>query len=65
MISPGLTDTDMMSKNTPKNIQENVISNTSLKRIGKPEEIANTALFLSSEMSNYITGQIIRVDGGM
>ena len=65
VISPGLTDTDMMSKNTPKNIQENVISNTSLKRIGKPEEIANTALFLSSEMSNYITGQIIRVDGGM
>ena len=65
MISPGLTDTDMMSKNTPKNIQENVIANTSLKRIGKPEEIANTALFLSSEMSNYITGQIIRVDGGM
>ena len=65
MISPGLTDTDMMSKNTPKNIQENVISNTSLKRIGKPEEIANTALFLSSEMSNYITGQIIRIDGGM
>lgn len=64
-IAPGLTDTDMMSKNTPKNIQENVISNTSLKRIGKPEEIANTALFLSSEMSNYITGQIIRVDGGM
>ena len=36
------------------------------KRIGKPEEIANTALFLSSEMSNYITGQIIRgLDGGM
>ena len=65
VISPGLTDTDMMSKNTPKNIQENVIANTSLKRIGKPEEIANTALFLSSEMSNYITGQIIRVDGGM
>ena len=47
------------------NIQENVIANTSLKRIGKPDEVANTALFLSSEMSNYITGQIIRVDGGM
>lgn len=65
VIAPGLTDTDMMSKNTPKDIKENVIANTSLKRIGKPEEIANTALFLASDMSNYLTGQIIRVDGGM
>ena len=38
---------------------------TSLKRIGDLREIANVALFLSSKMSDYITGQVIRVDGGM
>ena len=65
VISPGLTDTSMMSENTPQNVKENILSNISLKRIGKPNEIANTALFLSTEMSSYITGQIIRVDGGM
>ncbi len=65
IIAPGLTDTDMMSKNTPKNIIDETILKVSLKRIGKPEEIAHTALFLASDLSNYVTGQIIRVDGGM
>jgi len=64
-IAPGLTNTDMMSKNTPKNIIEETISKVSLKRFGEPEEIAKTALYLASDLSSYITGQIIRVDGGM
>ena len=64
-IAPGLTDTDMMSNNTPKNIIEETISKVSLKRVGKPEEIANTVLYLASDLSSYVTGQIIRVDGGM
>ena len=64
-IAPGLTDTDMMRKNTPENILNEVVSNLSLKRIGLTEEIANVALFLSSDLSSYITGQTIRVDGGM
>jgi 3-oxoacyl-[acyl-carrier protein] reductase len=55
----------MMSKNTPKNIIEETISKVSLKRFGEPEEIAKTALYLASDLSSYITGQIIRVDGGM
>ena len=64
-IAPGLTDTEMMRKNTPKEIIENVVNSLSIKRIAKPEEIANTILFLASDLSSYITGQTIRVDGGM
>ena len=65
VIAPGLTNTDMMKLNTSKETIDEVISKVSLKRIANPEEIANTALFLSSELSSYITGQVIRVDGGM
>jgi len=64
-IAPGLTNTDMMSKNTPSNIVKDTISRISLRRVGEPKEIASVALFLASDMSNYITGQTIRVDGGM
>ena len=64
-IAPGLTDTDMMTDNTPKEIIDTTVSKISLKRIANPTEIANVALFLASDLSNYITGQIIRVDGGM
>ncbi len=64
-IAPGLTNTDMMSKNTPENTKEKVISELSLNRVASPEEIANVALFLASDLSSYITGQTIRVDGGM
>ena len=65
VIAPGLTDTDMMKENTPKEIVNEVTSRTSLRRIANPQEIANAALFLSSDLSSYITGQVIRVDGGM
>ena len=65
IIAPWLTDTDMTRKNTPEEILNEVISRISLKRIANPEEIANVALLLSSDLSSYITGQVIRVDGGM
>ena len=64
-IAPGLTDTDMLKKNTPSEYIEELVSKISLNRIADPKEIANVALFLSSDLSNYITGQTIRVDGGM
>ena len=64
-IAPGLTNTDMMKKNTPKEIITEIATRTSLKRIADPKEIANVALLFASDLSSYVTGQIIRVDGGM
>ena len=64
-IAPGLTDTDMMKENHKKEIVNEIISRTSLRRIADPKEIANIVLLLSSDLTSYITGQNIRVDGGM
>ena len=55
----------MMKKNTSEKAIDDVVSQLSLRRVADPKEIANVALFLSSHLSEYITGQVIRVDGGM
>ena len=64
-IAPGLTDTDMMKKNTDEKTIKDVLSRVSLRRMARPEEIAGSTLFLASDLSSYITGQVLRVDGGM
>ena len=64
-IAPGLTETDMMQGSTSKEALEYTLQRICMRRIGKPDEIANVALFLSSELSTYMTGQVLRVDGGM
>ena len=64
-IAPGLTNTDMMKKNTPENIINDVLKNIPMGRVAEPKEIANVALFLASDLSSYITGQTLRVSGGM
>ena len=64
-VAPGLTETDMMRNSTPQEALESTLKRTCLKRVGRPEEIANAVLFLSSDLSSYITGQVLRVDGGM
>ena len=53
-IAPGLTQTDMAMQNTKKELIDKIIDDTALKRIGNTKDIANTALFLSSELSSYI-----------
>jgi len=64
-IAPGLTNTDMMKNNHQEKIINDMVSRISLRRIANPEEIANVVLLLSSDLTSYITGQVIRVDGGM
>ena len=64
-IAPGLTETEMMRTSTPEDALNNTLNRISMKRVGNPEEIANVVLFLSSDLSSYMTGQILRVDGGM
>lgn len=63
-IAPGITETDMLSSMSAETIMETAES-TALKRCGMPDEIASVAAFLISDMSSYITGQTLRVDGGM
>lgn len=62
-IAPGLIDTDLLTV-FPEELKENIISQIPMQRIGKPKEVASVCNFLLSEDSSYITGQVIRVDGG-
>lgn len=64
VVAPGYIDTDM-TKNLPDKVKEEIIKSIPMKRIGSPKEVANLVLFLSSNLSDYITGQVINVDGGM
>ncbi|MDJ0894612.1 MAG: glucose 1-dehydrogenase [Alphaproteobacteria bacterium] len=63
-IAPGLTDTDMAARTIDEAARQRMIESTPLGRIGRPEEIAELALFLLSERSSFITGQTFVADGG-
>jgi len=63
-IAPGYIMTDIL-KTVPSDLLDKFASQTMLGRLGQPEEIANTALFLASDESVYITGQTLSVNGGM
>jgi 3-oxoacyl-[acyl-carrier protein] reductase len=54
-----------MTERIPDKIKERLLDLIPLKRWGSPQEVAELVLFLVSEKSNYITGQVIRIDGGM
>jgi 3-oxoacyl-[acyl-carrier protein] reductase len=64
-IAPGITDTDMVNASMTMAVIEAAVHQTRLKRIGKPSEIANAAVFLASDLSSYMTGEVLRVDGGL
>jgi|TARA_B100001964_G_C14048777_1_gene516036 3-oxoacyl-[acyl-carrier protein] reductase len=61
-VAPGFIDTDM-TKSMKEELKQQLIGNIALKRIGTPEDIAKVVLFLSSDLSNYISGEVIGVDG--
>lgn len=64
VIAPGYIDTDMTSFIDDEN-KENIIEQLSIKRMGMPEDIANMVSFLCKDESEYITGQVIPIDGGL
>lgn len=63
-IAPGFIETAMTAA-LPESVREEWCKKIPLRRGGKPEDIAEVAVFLASDMSSYVTGQVIQVDGGM
>jgi 3-oxoacyl-[acyl-carrier protein] reductase len=63
-IAPGFIETDMTKVLDDKYVEE-IVKTIPSKRVGRPEDIAKAALFLASDMSDYITGQTLMVDGGL
>ncbi len=63
-IAPGFVDTEM-TEVLSEEIRGKCCKQIILGRFGKPEDIANVAVFLASDKADYITGQVISVDGGM
>lgn len=62
-IAPGVVDTDMMKSYTKEELK-NIKSEIPFNRFAKPKEIADLAIFLASKNADYITGQVIQIDGG-
>lgn len=63
-VAPGMIKTDMGAK-IDENLKQHILNKTVMKRMGNPSEIAEAVAFLASDNASYITGQVLRVDGGM
>ena len=64
-VAPGLIETAMLSESEARDkIIEMAMNEMALKRVGKPEDVANLIAFLSSDKAKHITGEVIKVDGG-
>ena len=64
VIAPGFIETEMTDK-LAEDVVQSWRDGIPLKRGGQPEDVANACVFLASDLSNYITGQVLHVDGGM
>ena len=62
-IAPGVTDTSMINEMSD-NVMEETLRRVALHRLGRPEEIADAVVYLLSDHSSYVTGQVLRIDGG-
>lgn len=62
-VAPGFIQTDM-TKNVAEEIKQEIMDNSALGRLGTPEDVAGVVSFLASDKSNFITGQVVAVDGG-
>jgi len=63
-VAPGFIATDMI-ETVPENVIEQIVTKTPLARMGNPEDIANAYLFLASDLSSFISGAVLSVDGGL
>jgi 3-oxoacyl-[acyl-carrier protein] reductase len=63
-VAPGFTATEII-KSMPEKIIEGMKARTPLGRMGQPRDIANAYLFLASDEASFITGDVLRVDGGI
>ena len=61
-VAPGVTKTDMVA-NLPEEVIKPIIATIPLGRMGEPEDVANAFVFLASDMSSYVTGAVLPVDG--
>jgi 3-oxoacyl-[acyl-carrier protein] reductase len=64
VVAPGFIQTDMVAS-LPKEYLDNIIQSVPQQRLGSPRDVANLVLYLASDLSGYVTGEVIRVDGGM
>jgi 3-oxoacyl-[acyl-carrier protein] reductase len=63
-VAPGFIATDML-KSMPPDILDNMIDHTPMRRVGKPEDVANAYFWLASDQASFVHGAVLSVDGGM